>query len=168
MKPSSFLLLLNHMLVTSGTDFVNLTKILVVEAKVVLMHVIKASRGVVELWLLSFLTSALDGGEWSASCLRCFTPRDRVHCICQKGSWLCTRISLDILERRKISFLSHDLNPDHPVHSPVTESLYWICCPSSNNSGKFYEVCSFSWGILLMCFMSFCHLTDLGFINAVV
>jgi hypothetical protein len=33
------------MLVTSGTDFVNLTKILVVEGKVVLMHVIKASRG---------------------------------------------------------------------------------------------------------------------------
>jgi len=44
MKLSSFLLLVNHMLVTSCTDFVNLTKILVVEDKVVLMHVIKASR----------------------------------------------------------------------------------------------------------------------------
>jgi len=45
MKPSSFLLLLNHMLVTSGTYFVNLTEMLVVEGKVVLVHVIKASRG---------------------------------------------------------------------------------------------------------------------------
>jgi len=45
MKLSSFLLLVNHMLVTSGTDFVNLTKILVAEGKVVPMHVIKVFRG---------------------------------------------------------------------------------------------------------------------------
>ena len=45
MKLSSFLLLVNHMLMTPGTNFVNLTKILVVEGKVVLTHVIKASRG---------------------------------------------------------------------------------------------------------------------------
>jgi hypothetical protein len=43
--------------------------------------------------------------------------------------------------------------PDHPIHSPVTESLYWICCPSSNNSGKFYELCFLSCGILQMCFV---------------
>jgi hypothetical protein len=45
MKLSSLPLLVNHMLVTAGTDFVNLTKILVVEGKVVLMNVIKASSG---------------------------------------------------------------------------------------------------------------------------
>jgi len=43
MKLSSFLLLVNHRLATSVRDFVNLTKLLVVEGKVVLMHVIKTS-----------------------------------------------------------------------------------------------------------------------------
>jgi len=33
------------MLVTSGTHFFNLTKIIMVEGKVVLIHAIKASRG---------------------------------------------------------------------------------------------------------------------------
>jgi hypothetical protein len=33
--------------------------------------------GGVELYLHAFLTSALDGGEWSASRPHCFTPRER-------------------------------------------------------------------------------------------
>jgi len=32
----------------------------------------------VQVWLHSFLTSALDGGEWSASCTGCFTLGERV------------------------------------------------------------------------------------------
>jgi len=31
----------------------------------------------VELWLHAFLTSALYGGEWSASCLSYFTPGEK-------------------------------------------------------------------------------------------
>jgi hypothetical protein len=40
------------------------------------------------------LTLALDGGEWSASCPSCFTPRERapgIHCI---GGWVCPRAVL--------------------------------------------------------------------------
>jgi hypothetical protein len=35
--------------------------------------------GGVEVWLHAFLTSALDGGEWSASCHGCFTPGERAY-----------------------------------------------------------------------------------------
>jgi hypothetical protein len=44
-----------------------------------------------------FLTSALDGGEWSASRHGCFTPGGRdagTHWI---GGWLGPRIGLDVL-----------------------------------------------------------------------
>ena len=95
--------------------FCEVDKTFVVEGKVILMHVIKASRGVlggVELWLLSFLTSALDGGELSASHLHCFIPRERIPCMYQKGGCVCPIVGLDVLVRRKISFFSYqDLNP---------------------------------------------------------
>jgi hypothetical protein len=50
-----------------------------------------------------FLTSALDGGEWSASRHGHFTPGERApntHCI---GGWMGTRAGLDALTQRKIS-----------------------------------------------------------------
>jgi len=31
------------------------------------------------MWIHAFLTSALDGGEWSASCPGRFSPRERAH-----------------------------------------------------------------------------------------
>jgi hypothetical protein len=51
---------------------------------------------------LSFLTSALDGGEWSASHPCRFTPGERVpgtHCT---GGWVGPRGGLDAVERKKI------------------------------------------------------------------
>jgi len=34
------------------------------------------------------LTSMLDGGEWSASCPSCFSPRERAPCTHWIGSWV--------------------------------------------------------------------------------
>jgi hypothetical protein len=49
-----------------------------------------------------FLTSTLDGGEWSASCPGCFTPGERspgTHFI---GGWVGPRACSDAVEKRKI------------------------------------------------------------------
>jgi len=52
----------------------------------------------------TFLTSALDGGEWSASRFARFTPG--IHCI---GFWMVHRAGLDAVPRRTVSVndLSH-------------------------------------------------------------
>jgi len=56
------------------------------------------------------LISAPDGGEWLTSGLNrffagknCGTPR--------KGGWAKPRVSLEVLEKRKISFSYRDSNP---------------------------------------------------------
>jgi hypothetical protein len=41
-----------------------------------------------------FFTSALDGGEWSASRLYRFTPGDTARCTYWKGSWVGPRVGL--------------------------------------------------------------------------
>jgi hypothetical protein len=68
----------------------------------------------------SFLTSALDGGEWSASRPgRAFTPGERTpgtHCT---GGWVDRRAGLDTEARGKILCLRRGSNPDHPVVQPV-------------------------------------------------
>jgi hypothetical protein len=51
--------------------------------------------GEVEVYLHAFLSSALDGGEWSASRPGRFTPRERApgtHCI---GGWVGPRAVLE-------------------------------------------------------------------------
>jgi hypothetical protein len=45
--------------------------------------------------LLIFLISALDGGEWSASCPDRFTPRERAHSAHWIGDWVGPRAGLD-------------------------------------------------------------------------
>jgi hypothetical protein len=57
-------------------------------------HNIKAYYGV-EVSLHAFLTSALDGGEWSASRPGRFTPRDRAPGIHWIGGWVGPRAVLD-------------------------------------------------------------------------
>jgi len=66
--------------------------------------------------LHTFLTLALDGGEWSASCRREETPGTYFI-----GGWLGPTAGLDVTVKRKISALlpiepSHYIdcaNPDH-------------------------------------------------------
>jgi hypothetical protein len=48
-----------------------------------------------------FLTSALDGGELSASRLCHFTPGEGAPGICCIGGWVGPRVSLDTVEKRK-------------------------------------------------------------------
>jgi len=55
------------------------------------------------------LTSALDGGEWSASHPGFFTPRERIPNWI--GGWVGLRAGLDAMVRRKIPSPYWDLNP---------------------------------------------------------
>jgi hypothetical protein len=62
--------------------------------------------GGVEITAPSFLTSALDGGEWSASCPGRFTREERdpgTHWI---GGWVGLSAGMDVVEKRTILLLS--------------------------------------------------------------
>jgi hypothetical protein len=48
------------------------------------------------------LTMALGGGEWSASCPCCFTPRERAPGAHWTGGWVGPRAVLDMVVKRKI------------------------------------------------------------------
>jgi hypothetical protein len=48
-----------------------------------------------------FLTSALDGGEWSASRAGCFTPGVRARDTHSVEGWVWSRTGLDALESKK-------------------------------------------------------------------
>jgi hypothetical protein len=84
----------------------------------------------------SFLTSTLDGGEWSASRPR-FTPGERTpgtHCT---GGWVGPRAGLDTEDRGKILCLCRGLNPDRPVVQSVVRH-YTACmiCKSTSNLNR--------------------------------
>jgi hypothetical protein len=64
--------------------------------------------------LLSFLTSALDGGEWSVS-----RPGERTPGTHWKGGWVGPRAGLDTGARRKILCPCWGLNLDRPIVQPV-------------------------------------------------
>jgi hypothetical protein len=61
-----------------------------------------------------FLTSSLDGGEWSSSRPDRFTPGTHM-----MGGWVGSRAGLGVVEKRKI--LHRESNPACPARSP---SLY--------------------------------------------
>jgi hypothetical protein len=65
-------------------------------------HAMKTHWGV-EVQLHAFLTSALDGGEWSASRPGCFTPKERSPGTHWIGGWVCPRALLDAVMKRQIS-----------------------------------------------------------------
>jgi len=48
------------------------------------------------------LTSALDGGEWSASCPRHFSPRERAPGTHWTGGYISPRADLNMVVKRKI------------------------------------------------------------------
>jgi hypothetical protein len=61
----------------------------------------KAYGGGVDVWIYSFLTSALVGGEWSASRPGRFTPGDRAPGTHWIGDWMGPRAGPDDVEKRK-------------------------------------------------------------------
>jgi hypothetical protein len=54
--------------------------------------------GGVDVWIHVFLTSALVGGEWSASRPGRFTPGERAPGTYCMGSWVGLRAGLDAVE----------------------------------------------------------------------
>jgi hypothetical protein len=71
----------------------------------------------------SFLASAHDGGEWSASRSSRFIPRERALVSYWIGGCVEPRGSLDAVLKRKIPSTYRDSNPDHPARSP--ELYHW-------------------------------------------
>jgi hypothetical protein len=69
------------------------------------------------------LTSALDGGELSASHAGCFTPRERAPDTHWIGGWVGPRAVLDAVVRRKIPSPCWESNPRTPIVQPVAQ-----CC----------------------------------------
>jgi hypothetical protein len=67
-----------------------------------------------------FSTSALDGGEWSASRPGRFTPRGKAPSTHRLGGWVGPRTGLDnYIEEKTLSLLGH------------TTSIYRQNCPDS-------------------------------------
>jgi hypothetical protein len=67
------------------------------------------------------LTSALDGGEWSASRPGRFTPRERAPGNYWIGGWAGPRAVLDAVAKRKIPSPRRESNPRPPIVQPVDQ-----------------------------------------------
>jgi hypothetical protein len=66
------------------------------------------------------LTSALDGGEWSAWCPDRFTPGERAPSTLWIGGWMGPRVGLDAVARRKNHGPCWESNRGGPLRSLVT------------------------------------------------
>jgi hypothetical protein len=79
----------------------------------------------VEVYLHVLLTSALDGGEWSASQPGRFIPTERATGSYWIGGWVGSRAGLYMVAKRKIPIPRRESNPYHPilqlVASPYTD-----------------------------------------------
>jgi hypothetical protein len=67
------------------------------------------------------LTSALDGGEWSASRPGRFTPRERATDTRWIGGWVGPRAVLDAVVNRKIPSPRRESNTRTPIFQPVAQ-----------------------------------------------
>jgi hypothetical protein len=77
-------------------------------------------NGTVEVLLHIFITSVLDGGQWSASCPSHFTPGEGASNTHLIGSWIGPRASVYMVVKRKITAPYSESNPGCPAHSSVT------------------------------------------------
>jgi hypothetical protein len=91
---------------------------------------------------VSFLTSALDGGEWLASLPCRFTPGKKVSGAHWIGDWMAPRRGLDAVEKRKLAFPSRESNPGRPVRNPTLHLLSYL--GSSGRCHALHEICSSS------------------------
>jgi hypothetical protein len=74
--------------------------------------------GGVDVYIHVFFTSALVGGEWSASRPSRFTPEERAPGNQWIGGWVGPRAGLDAMEERIISCLCRESSPGRPACSP--------------------------------------------------
>jgi hypothetical protein len=84
-------------------------------------HAMKMYWGV-EVKLHAFLTSALNGGEWSASRPGRFTPRETAPGTHWIGGWMDPKASVDAVVKRKIPSPRRESNPRTPIFQPVVHS----------------------------------------------
>jgi len=75
----------------------------------------------VEVYLLEFLTVALDRGEWSASCPGRFILAERAPGNLWIGDWVGPRTILDAMTKRKKShhWPRREMNPGRPARGLV-------------------------------------------------
>jgi hypothetical protein len=86
--------------------------------------------GGVDIWIHIFLTSALVGGEWSASRPYRFIPGERGPGTQWIGGWVGPRAGLDDVEKRK--FFTLPGLEILPLGCPACgQSLYRLSCPDS-------------------------------------
>jgi hypothetical protein len=81
-------------------------------------------EGVLGEWRYSIthsLTSALDGGEWSATRPGRFTPRERASGTHWTGGWVGLRAVLDSVVKGKIPSFRRQSNPRTPIVQPVAQ-----------------------------------------------
>jgi hypothetical protein len=79
--------------------------------------------GGVDVYIHIFLTSALGGGEWSASRTGHFTPGERAPYTHWVGGWVYTRACLDGVEKSKFLPLL-GLELQYLGHPACSQSLY--------------------------------------------
>jgi hypothetical protein len=65
------------------------------------------------------LTSALDGGEWSAARPGRFAPKERAHGTHWIGDWVGPRAVLDAVVKRKIPSPHRESIPRIPIVQPI-------------------------------------------------
>jgi len=80
--------------------------------------------GGMEVSLHAFLTSALDGGECSASLLGPYTPRVRAPGTHWVGGWMSPRAGLDAMGRRQIPISCPESNFGSPARGLATILSY--------------------------------------------
>jgi hypothetical protein len=85
----------------------------------------KAYEGV-DVLIHIFLTSALAGGEWSASRIGRFNPGERALGTHWIEGWVGSRAGLEDMERRKCLTL-----PGLELHPASNQSLYRLLYPGS-------------------------------------
>jgi hypothetical protein len=80
----------------------------------------------------SVLTSALDGGEWSASRPGCaLAPGKGPPSTHSTAGWVCLRAGLDTEARGKILLPLPEIEPRLPSRPVRSQTLYWLDYPGS-------------------------------------
>jgi hypothetical protein len=91
----------------------------------------KAHKGV-DIQIHIFLTSALVGGDWSASRPSRFTPGERAPGTHWKGGWLSPKTGLEDVEKRKVLTLL-GLKLRSPCRAACSQLLYRLRYPGSSH-----------------------------------
>jgi hypothetical protein len=73
----------------------------------------------VEVQIHAFLTSAIDGGEWSALRPVRFITTERATSTHWTGGWVGPRAGLDTVVKRKFPAPAGTRTLDHSAHSPA-------------------------------------------------